>query len=84
MFIANDHILERAARWQDEGHRLALAVVIRTWGSSPRPLGSLMVIRGDGQIEGSVSGGCVEGAVIDSGMRRIEDGSTERLDFGVA
>ncbi len=37
MFIANDHILERAARWQDEGHRLALAVVIRTWGSSPRP-----------------------------------------------
>jgi xanthine dehydrogenase accessory factor len=80
----NDHILVTAAAWQDAGHALALAVVVRTWGSSPRQSGSLMAIRDDGQIAGSVSGGCVESAVIDSGLRLIAEGGAEKLDFGVA
>ena len=81
---ANDHILETALRWQREGHRLALAVVTGTWGSSPRQAGSLMAIRSDGQIAGSVSGGCVEGEIIDSGLRLMEDGGAESLEFGIA
>ena len=82
--LANDHILEIASRWQQEGHRLALAVVTGTWGSSPRQSGSLMAIREDGQIAGSVSGGCVESSVIESGQRLIKEGGAEHLDFGVA
>ena len=80
----DDHILETAFRWQQEGHRLALAVVTGTWRSSPRQAGSLMAIRGDGQIAGSVSGGCVEGEIITSGLRLIEDGGAENLEFGIA
>ena len=84
MDLVNDHVLETAFRWQREGHRLALAVVTGTWGSSPRQAGSLMAIRNDGQITGSVSGGCVEGEIIDSGLRLMEDGGAESLEFGVA
>ena len=84
MDLSSDHILETASNWRREGHRLALAVVTSTWGSSPRQAGSLMAIRGDGQIAGSVSGGCVENSVIDSGLRLISDGGAEKLDFGVA
>ncbi|MGC6484652.1 MAG: XdhC family protein [Candidatus Puniceispirillales bacterium] len=84
MALANDHILVTAASWSAEGHAVALALVIRTWGSSPRQNGSLMAIRDDGQIAGSVSGGCVETAVIDTGLRLIREGGAERLDFGVA
>ncbi len=84
MTQTNDHILVTAAAWQDSGHALALAVVIKTWGSSPRQSGSLMAIRDDGQIAGSVSGGCVETEVIDTGLRLIKDGGAEKLDFGVA
>ena len=80
----NDHVLETAFRWQREGHRFALAVVTATWGSSPRQAGSLMAIRGDAQIAGSVSGGCVEGEIISSGLRLIEDGGAANLEFGVA
>lgn len=84
MTLANDHILGTAASWQAGGHAVALAVVVRTWGSSPRQNGSLMAIRDDGQIAGSVSGGCVETSVIDTSLRLIKDGGAERLDFGVA
>ena len=51
----------RAAAWHRDGHDVALAMVMQTWGSSPRPVGSVMIIRGDLAVEGSVSGGCVEG-----------------------
>jgi len=84
MPFADDRILQIAGTWQQAGHDLALAVVISTWGSSPRQPGSLMIIRDDGLIQGSVSGGCVEGAVIDAGMRAMKSASTERLEFGVA
>ena len=60
-----DHeIINTATTWESEGEKLALAIVVKTWGSSPRQPGSMMLIREDGHIIGSVSGGCVEGAVI--------------------
>lgn len=74
-------LLSRACEWAAAGHRLALATVIRTWGSAPRRAGSMLLVREDGLFEGSVSGGCVEGAVIEAAMRRREGG--ERLVFGV-
>ena len=80
----SDHVLETASRWQRDGQRIALAVVTGTWGSSPRQPGSLMAIRGDGQVAGSVSGGCVEASVIDSGQRLIAKGGAELMEFGVA
>ena len=57
-------VLETAQAWVDAGHRTALATVTRTWGSSPRPAGSQLVVRDDGAFRGSVSGGCIEAAVI--------------------
>lgn len=72
------------AQWAAEDHNFALAIVIATWGSSPRQQGSLMAIRDDGLIEGSVSGGCVEAAVIETASQLMVSAGAERLDFGVA
>lgn len=77
-------LLARAAEWRGAGHALALATVVRTWGSAPRRVGSLLLVRDDGLFEGSVSGGCVEGAVIEAARARIEAGGGELLSFGVA
>lgn len=57
-------VLRSAVAWLDRGHRVVLGTVLRTWGSSPRPPGSLMVIRDDGQVDGSLSGGCIEDDLI--------------------
>ncbi|MFN4115281.1 MAG: XdhC family protein [Inhella sp.] len=57
-------LLRTAVAWLDRGHRVVLGTVVRTWGSSPRPPGSLMVIRDDGQVDGSLSGGCIEDDLI--------------------
>jgi len=84
MMVADDELFALAANWHTAGHDLALAFVISTWGSSPRQIGSLMLVRGDMQIAGSVSGGCVEAAVIDSAQELIKNGGSQRLDFGVA
>ena len=73
-----------AADWQEQGHQLAIAIVISTWGSSPRQVGSVMLIRQDMQLAGSVSGGCIEGAVIDAALEAVQSGAGQRLDFGVA
>ncbi len=78
-------LIDRALAWQGAGHRLALATVVRTWGSAPRRPGSLLLVRDDGLFEGSVSGGCVEGAVIEAARARIAGGGGgELLTFGVA
>jgi len=82
--MTNATLLGRADSWRRAGHGVALAMVMRTWGSSPRPVGSVMIIRDDMAVEGSVSGGCVEGAVIDAGIEAIGSGTGRRLDFGVA
>jgi xanthine dehydrogenase accessory factor len=58
-------VIRTAMDWMNRGHRVVLGTVVRTWGSSPRPPGSLMIIRDDGQVAGSVSGGCIEDDLID-------------------
>lgn len=73
-----------AEAWVGEGRRVAIATVIETWGSAPRPVGSHLVIDGAGNFEGSVSGGCVEGAVISEAADIIETGNPRILEFGVA
>lgn len=77
-------LLTTAQAWRAEGHGVAIATVIKTWGSAPRPAGSMLVVRDDGQFEGSVSGGCVEGAVIVEAREVIASGAPKRLSFGVA
>ncbi|WP_299350163.1 XdhC family protein [uncultured Shimia sp.] len=75
---------ELALDWHRAGRGAALATVIETWGSAPRRTGSQMVVSGDGQIEGSVSGGCVEGAVMVEALESLEDGKGRLLEFGVS
>jgi xanthine/CO dehydrogenase XdhC/CoxF family maturation factor len=79
----NEQILDQAARWRGEGKGVALATVVSTWGSSPRPTGSKLALSDDGAFIGSVSGGCVEGAVIEEGTKTIKDGQPRLLSFGV-
>jgi xanthine/CO dehydrogenase XdhC/CoxF family maturation factor len=73
-----------AENWLDEGKEVAIATVVETWGSAPRPVGSHLVIDGDGNFHGSVSGGCVEGAVVTEALDVIESGASKMLEFGVA
>ena len=80
----HDKVLEAAASWLDQGHQVALATVTKTWGSAPRPAGSQLAVRKDGTFVGSVSGGCVEGAVIAEAMEAITDGKPRKLSFGVS
>jgi xanthine/CO dehydrogenase XdhC/CoxF family maturation factor len=75
--------LQIATTWLAAGHKVALGTVIRTWGSAPRPAGSQIAVRDDGAFLGSVSGGCVEGAVIDAALKSIADGASRELEFGV-
>jgi len=73
-----------AQAWMAEGRPIAMATVMETWGSAPRPVGSQLVIDAQGNFEGSVSGGCVEGAVIAEAAEVIETGKPRMLEFGVA
>jgi xanthine dehydrogenase accessory factor len=75
--------LETAAAWLSGGHKIALGTVLKTWGSAPRPAGSQIAVREDGAFAGSVSGGCVEGAVIETALAAMTDGRSRRLEFGV-
>jgi xanthine/CO dehydrogenase XdhC/CoxF family maturation factor len=77
-------VLEQAADWVRSGRKVALATVIETWGSAPQPLGSQLAIDSDGNFIGSVSGGCVEGAVVTEGLDVITSGKPRTLHFGVA
>ena len=76
--------LDIAENWRRAGRDVALATVVETWGSAPRPVGSHLVIDSEGNFEGSVSGGCVEGAVIAEAIEVISLGSPRLLEFGVA
>jgi xanthine/CO dehydrogenase XdhC/CoxF family maturation factor len=80
----HDDILEQAAAWRGEGRKVALATVVRTWGSSPRPVGSQLAVEGGGNMVGSVSGGCIEGAVIREAMAAMEDGKPRLLEYSVS
>jgi xanthine/CO dehydrogenase XdhC/CoxF family maturation factor len=80
-----DHtVLETAAQWMAEGRKVALATVIETWGSAPQPVGSQLAIDAEGNFVGSVSGGCVEGAVVTEAQDAIASGKSKVLAFGVA
>jgi len=82
---ASDHsILEQAAGWLKSGRKVAIATVVETWGSAPQPIGSQLVIDGEGNFIGSVSGGCVEGAVVTEALEVIGSGQPKFLNFGVA
>jgi len=78
-----EEILQQAAVWKDQGKGVALATVVTTWGSSPRPVGAKLAVEDGGKFVGSVSGGCVEGAVINEALTAIADGKPRLLDFGV-
>ncbi|MEZ2127396.1 MULTISPECIES: XdhC family protein [unclassified Sinorhizobium] len=73
-----------AEEWKSNGRDVAVATVIETWGSAPRQAGSHLVIDGEGNFHGSVSGGCVEGAVIAEAIDIIGSGKRKMLEFGVA
>ena len=82
---ASDHtILAEAASWLSAGRKVALATVVETWGSAPQPIGSQLVIDAEGNFIGSVSGGCVEGAVVTEALDIIASGKPKLLQFGVA
>ena len=75
---------EQALAWIDAGEGAALATVIETWGSAPRRVGAQLVVSGGGEMQGSVSGGCVEGAVVVEAMEALEEGGTRVLEYGVS
>jgi len=78
-----EDVLSTAAAWRAAGEQVALATVTETWGSSPRPAGSQMAVTKSGKMAGSVSGGCIEGAVADAAQKTMETGTPQLLDFGV-
>jgi xanthine/CO dehydrogenase XdhC/CoxF family maturation factor len=82
--LATNEVLEQASAWLADGRKVALATVIETWGSAPQPVGSQLAIDGDGNFAGSVSGGCVEGAVVSEALDAIASGQPKVLAFGVA
>lgn len=76
-------ILQDIDRWLANGERVAMATVIKTVGSSPRPIGSKMAVSERGSMAGSVSGGCIEGSVFEVAQAAIVDGMPRRVSFGI-
>jgi xanthine/CO dehydrogenase XdhC/CoxF family maturation factor len=81
---AEGNVLGTAAQWLADGRGVALGTVVKTWGSSPRPAGSQIAVRDDGAFVGSVSGGCIEGAVIEEAQASMKDRKVRNLEFGVS
>jgi xanthine/CO dehydrogenase XdhC/CoxF family maturation factor len=79
-----DTVFEILSQWRAEGKRAALATVVSTWGSSPRPEGSHLAVDEAGHFVGSVSGGCIEGAVIEAAGQVMAGGRPQMLEFGVS
>ena len=84
MIATDADILREAQAWREAGRPVAIATVVETWGSAPRPVGSHLVVDGDGLFLGSVSGGCVEGDVVAGALDVIDTGTPRLLAFGVA
>ena len=84
MLSTDNDILKAAEDWRKKGRAVALATVVETWGSAPRPVGSHLAIDEEGHFLGSVSGGCVEGAVVEEALDVIASGAPKTLEFGVA
>ena len=79
-----DEVLEQLRGWQDAGRKVAVATVVSTWGSSPRPVGSQLGISEAGEMVGSVSGGCIEGAVVREALEVMAGAPPRLLDYGVS
>ncbi len=77
-------IIHEISQWSDDGEPVAVATVVQTWGSAPRTVGAKMALTPSNHIAGSVSGGCVEGAVFEAGIETLENGQSQLLHFGVA
>jgi len=77
-------VLDQVGKWKEAGKGVAVATVIVTWGSSPRPFGCQLGVDDTGAMVGSVSGGCIEGAVVKEALDAIKDGKPRLLDFGVS
>ena len=84
LLSTSSNVLREAQAWLEAGRSVAVATVIETWGSSPCPAGSQLIVDADGHFEGSVSGGCVEGAVIEKACEVLAQGEPAMLEFGVA
>ncbi|HZF78090.1 MAG TPA: XdhC family protein [Acetobacteraceae bacterium] len=84
MSTETEDILSVAAGWVAAGEHVALATVVETWGSSPRPPGSRLAVTASGKLAGSVSGGCIEGAVADAAQQTMRTGAPQLLDFGIS
>jgi len=79
-----DEVLEQLKVWQDDGRKVALATVVSTWGSSPRPVGSQLGVSERGEMVGSVSGGCIEGAVVKEALEIMAGAPPKLIDYGVS
>ena len=83
MIPIDERLLDEAQAWHAAGRKVALATVVSTWGSSPRPAGSLLIVDAQGHMQGSVSGGCIEGAVIRAAQEIMAGAPPRLLEFGV-
>ena len=79
-----DDLLNLAYRWKQEGRKVGLATVVSTWGSSPRQAGSQLIVDDAGNMQGSVSGGCIEGSVVKEALDCINGAEPKLLAFGVS
>ena len=79
-----DQVLAQTVEWLDEGRQVAMATVVATWGSSPRPVGSQLVVDDRDNMVGSVSGGCIEGAVVHEAREVMQSGKPRLLEYGVS
>lgn len=82
--MTDDDVLADAESWLRGGHKVAVATVVKTWGSAPRIAGSQLAVRDDGRFSGSVSGGCVEGAVVTEAQDVMRTGQPKLLSYGVS
>lgn len=80
----HDQVLEQVLAWRQAGRKAALATVVSTWGSSPRPVGSQLGVSEAGEMVGSVSGGCIEGAVVKEALEVMDGAPPRLLDYGVS
>ena len=80
----HDDVLQQLANWRDDGLKIAVATVVSTWGSSPRPVGSQLGVNDKGEMVGSVSGGCIEGAVVKEALEIMDGEPPKLLDFGIS
>jgi xanthine/CO dehydrogenase XdhC/CoxF family maturation factor len=79
----DESLLHQAVDWHASGKGVAIATVVETWGSSPRPVGSQLVVNEDSEFMGSVSGGCIEGTVVETALKVMQTGEPTELEFGV-